>query len=30
MRLLDLLPGQAGTGMLAMYAASIESGERSS
>jgi diguanylate cyclase (GGDEF)-like protein/PAS domain S-box-containing protein len=27
MRLLDLLPGQAGSGMLAMYAAAVESGE---
>ncbi len=26
-RVLDLLPGQAGSGMLAMYAASVESGE---
>ncbi len=25
-RLLDLLPGQAGSGMLAMYARSVESG----
>jgi diguanylate cyclase (GGDEF)-like protein/PAS domain S-box-containing protein len=26
-RLLDLLPGQAGTGMLAMYASAVDSGE---